>query len=116
MDAAAGTVEDSEFEETLTQDFKDFEDYCCKAYNLLRDNSKQLINLFLIMLSAGMPELSHKEEIENMEKALKLQLSAREAQKDFKDKIRIARKTFTRRVDNTFHNFKQIRNKEKASR
>ena len=40
MDAAAGTVEDSEFEETLTQDFKDFEDYCCKAYNLLRDNSK----------------------------------------------------------------------------
>ena len=40
MDAAAGTVDESEFEETLTQDFKDFEEYCYKAYNHLRDNSK----------------------------------------------------------------------------
>ena len=57
MDAAAGTTDESDFEEMKTQDFKDFEDHCCRAYNCLRDNSKQLINLFLIMLSAGMPEL-----------------------------------------------------------
>ena len=63
MDAAAGTTDESDFEEMKTQDFKDFEEYCCKAYNYLRDNSKQLINLFLIMLSAGMPELSHAQEI-----------------------------------------------------
>lgn len=116
MDAAAGTVDESEFEETLTQDFKDFEEYCYKAYNHLRDNSKQLINLFLIMLSAGMPELSHKEEIAHMEKKLNLHMSSREAQKEFKQQIRIARRTFTRRIDNASHNFKQIRNKEKATR
>ena len=59
MDAAAGTTDESDFEERKTADFRAFEDYCCKAYNYLRENSKQLLNLFLIMLSAGMPELSH---------------------------------------------------------
>lgn len=84
MEAAAGTTDESDFENYKTQDFKDFEDYCCKAYNHLRDNSKQLINLFLIMLSAGMPELDNQEKIMRMEKKLHLLMSSREASREFK--------------------------------
>jgi len=39
-------------------DFIEFEWLCCEAYNILRLEGHKLINLFLIMLSAGMPELS----------------------------------------------------------
>ena len=37
---------------------------CCKAYNTLRKEGNKLINLFLLMLSAGMPELSKDKHLE----------------------------------------------------
>ncbi len=33
--------------------FKKFEDYCTKAYNFIRKHSTFIINIFLMMLSAG---------------------------------------------------------------
>ncbi len=33
--------------------FKKFEDYCTKAYNLIRKNGNFLISIFMMMLSAG---------------------------------------------------------------
>ncbi len=33
--------------------FKEFEDYCTKAYNLVRKQGYFLINIFMMMLSAG---------------------------------------------------------------
>jgi phosphatidylinositol-4,5-bisphosphate 3-kinase len=37
--------------------YKKFEDKCCIAYNLIRKHGHFLINIFRMMLSAGMPEL-----------------------------------------------------------
>jgi phosphatidylinositol-4,5-bisphosphate 3-kinase len=55
---------ESDIDESLkTKSFKDFEEKCCVAYNILRKEGKQLINMFLIMLSAGMPELKKEEDI-----------------------------------------------------
>lgn len=70
-------------DEYKTANYYYFEDLCCRAYNILRANANQLINLFLIMLSAGMPELKHKEEIEALVIKLDLNLSEREAAKKF---------------------------------
>ena len=95
-------------DEYKTANYFYFEDLCCKAYNILRANANPLINLFLIMLSAGMPELKHKEEIEALVKKLDLNLSEREAAKKFQQEITTAVNTFSRRMDNLFHNYKQV--------
>lgn len=55
-----------------SKDFLRFEEDCCKAYNILRKEGNKLINLFLLMLSAGMPELSVEKDIEFLEKRLNL--------------------------------------------
>ena len=103
-------------EKNATDDFRVFQDKCCRAYNLLRHNSNKILNLFLIMLSAGMPELQKKDEIRKLEKKLNLKSSDREAEKIFIREIKEAMTTFTRRMDNMAHNYKQIRIKEKAEK
>lgn len=40
--------------------YKEFEKMCCKAYNLIRKHGHFIINMFKLMLSAGMPELKVK--------------------------------------------------------
>ena len=47
-----------------SSNFKEFEDLCCRAYNILRSEGHKIINMFLIMLSAGMPELSKEADID----------------------------------------------------
>lgn len=39
---------------------KDFERMCCEAYNLVRARGNLLINMFILMVPAGMPELLEK--------------------------------------------------------
>ena len=43
--------------------FDDFVAECGSAYNILRENGSTLINLFLLMVPAGMPELASSEDI-----------------------------------------------------
>lgn len=45
-------------------DYSDFEDKCCKAYNLIRKHGNFFVNIFRMMLSAGMPELQRESDIE----------------------------------------------------
>ena len=70
-------------EDRMTNNMKNFRKICCKAYNILRANQNMLINLFLIMLSAGMPELKEKQEIQKLVDKLQPKLTDKEAQKLF---------------------------------
>ena len=63
----------------MTNNMKNFRKICCKAYNILRANQNMLINLFLIMLSAGMPELKEKQEIQKLVDKLQPKLTDKEA-------------------------------------
>ena len=69
--------DDSEMidESLKSRSFKEFEDKCCLAYNILRRDGHQLINMFLIMLSAGMPELKRDDDIQFMVNRLDLSIS-----------------------------------------
>jgi|LakMenE01Jun11ns_1017448.scaffolds.fasta_scaffold8761943_1 hypothetical protein len=58
------------------------------------------------MLSAGMPELKHKQEINTLVIKLMLNSSDQEAEKKFKEEIVAAYNTFSRRIDNLAHNIK----------
>ena len=82
----------------------------------MRHNANKIINLFLIMLSAGMPELQEKAEIGKLQEKLNLKRSDREAEKIFIREIKDAMTTFSRRVDNVAHNYKQIKMEKKKAK
>jgi hypothetical protein len=57
------------------------------------------------MLSAGMPELKKKESIGRLVIKLDISASEQEANKRIQQEIQRAKETFSRRMDNLFHNF-----------
>lgn len=89
-----------------TEEFLEFEQDCCDAYNILRKNGSKLINLFLLMLSAGMPELMQDSDIQYMVTKLNLDMTEQEASKLMKKEIARAQNTISRRMDNLAHNIK----------
>ena len=89
-----------------SKNFIKFEKLCCKAYNILRKEGHKFINMFLIMLSAGMPELNRESDIQFIVDALKLDYTDQEASVHFRKEIERATKTWSRRFDNFIHNLK----------
>ena len=83
-----------------------FKDYCCKAYNYIRKHGKRLINLFMLMTSAGMPELKNKDDIKYLREMLSLKLTEMEADTKFTLEIKNALNNTFRRLDNLLHNVK----------
>ena len=55
--------------------YTDFENICCDAYNMLRSRATLFINLFVLMIPAGMPELVHRENVRYMRDMLALDLT-----------------------------------------
>jgi phosphatidylinositol-4,5-bisphosphate 3-kinase len=86
--------------------FTAFKDYCGKAYNYIRNHGKRFINLFLFMVTAGMPELTKKKEIEYLREMLSLKLTEMEAKSKFLEEIENSLNNTFRRFDNLMHNFK----------
>ena len=90
-----------------SEDFGLFKDYCCKAYNLVRRQGKRLINLFMFMITAGMPELQNKQEIGYLREMLSLKLTEMEAVNKFNSEIENALNNHFRRFDNLIHNIRR---------
>jgi phosphatidylinositol-4,5-bisphosphate 3-kinase len=86
--------------------FKTFKDICCKAFNSLRKHASLLENLFILMVSAGMPELGNMEDIEYLKEKLLLSHSDSEAEKQFRKEIQKSLDNTWRRIDNAIHNVK----------
>ena len=83
-----------------------FVDLSCRAYNILRDNAATLINLFRLMIPAGIPELTCVEDINYLRDMLKLDLDDKKAAKDMAHVIKICLNDTYRRIDNLIHNWK----------
>jgi phosphatidylinositol-4,5-bisphosphate 3-kinase len=71
----------------ITKEYKAFEDLCCKAFNALRDHAVELENLFILMVSAGMPELMFEQDISYLRDMLRLDHTVEEAAEWFKNQI-----------------------------
>lgn len=63
--------------------FAQFIKICCQAFNVLRKNANVFINLFDMMISSGMPELSTKEDLFYIKEALALELNEEDADEEF---------------------------------
>mmetsp|Transcript_28899 Transcript_28899/g.57767 ORF Transcript_28899/g.57767 Transcript_28899/m.57767 type:complete len:1105 (+) Transcript_28899:72-3386(+) len=86
--------------------FPEFEQMCCQSYNVLREHSNLLINLFILVTPAAMPELVEKEDVTYLKEMLSCELSKEQADKKFKQEIAKSLRTVSRRFDNWIHNMK----------
>lgn len=84
--------------------YHDFENFCCDAYNAVRDKAPSFVVLFMLMLPAGLPELYDPAHIAYMIDQLALDLSPARAADKFRNDIKNAHRDIWRRVDNYFHN------------
>lgn len=87
--------------------FKQFEEHCTNAYNMVRRHGMFLINIFLMNLSAGMPELQFPTDVKYLEVKLAMDISDQEATAKFRQEIASSLNDTWRRLDNLFHNMKR---------
>ncbi|GBG30282.1 Phosphatidylinositol 3-kinase, putative [Hondaea fermentalgiana] len=86
--------------------FSEFVKLCCRAYNILRRHGNTLVNLFRLMVPAGMPELTSDDSILYLCQKLCLEMTEQEASESFKREIQSALGDTYRRFDNLIHNIK----------
>lgn len=87
-------------------DFNKFLDLCAAGFNVMRGVGRQLIGLFVTMLSAEMPELQSPSDILYLRDMLQLDLNEQEAAAVFKTEVFKSVRAISRRIDNLFHNIK----------
>ena len=56
-----------------------FQDLCVKAYLVLRDHADLIINLFIMMVSGGIPELQSLDDVSYVRKTLAVEKTEDEA-------------------------------------
>jgi phosphatidylinositol kinase/protein kinase (PI-3 family) len=86
--------------------YAEFESMCVRAYNALRKKGSLLITLFCLMIPAGMPELLKKSDILYLRDMLSLEMSDAQASEKFLKEVKNCLGSFSRRLDNWFHNLK----------
>lgn len=92
---------------TKTGREEQFKVCCVKAYNILRKNANRLMNLFIIMSSAGLPELNGIKDVEYLKDMLHLEKNNDEdAGNYFIGLINQSKNEKFRLFDNLIHNFK----------
>jgi len=84
-------------------DFVYFIDLCCNAYNILRKHASMFINLFAMMLSTGIPELTNVEDLYYLRDAFSLGLSDEKAREKFTMLIYESLATKTTQLNNAIH-------------
>uniref|UniRef100_A0A7S2C498 PI3K/PI4K catalytic domain-containing protein n=1 Tax=Octactis speculum TaxID=3111310 RepID=A0A7S2C498_9STRA len=63
--------------------YRQFEELCCRAFLVLRQNSKYLISLFSLMIDCGIPELQTLDDLEWMQNSLMNCTTEEDAAKKF---------------------------------
>jgi phosphatidylinositol kinase/protein kinase (PI-3 family) len=86
-----------------SEEFKKFSNLCCEAFNILRKNGKFFMNLFLLMLATGIPELRSTEDILWLRKCLVLDKSQEEANQHFRKKIKKSLNNTRAQINDCIH-------------
>ncbi|KAL7640320.1 UNVERIFIED_CONTAM: hypothetical protein RMT77_008584 [Armadillidium vulgare] len=75
-----------------SESFKEFENYCERAFMLLRRYGSFIISLFAMMISTGLPELQNEKDLDYLKDTLKLNLNDEQAKNHFQSKFKEALK------------------------
>ena len=85
---------------------EDFDKLCVEAFLNLRRNASRLMNLLIIMSSAGLPELNGLQDVVYLKKMLKLDKIEEDAGNYFIGLINQSKNEKFRLLDNMIHNIK----------
>jgi hypothetical protein len=91
---------------SMQNQLTEFECICIKAFNIIRQKAGLLMNLFLLMIPACMPELTARGDVAYLRHKLKFTLNDKEAAEKMITKISQCLGTTSRRIDNALHNLK----------
>jgi DNA-binding protein H-NS len=83
--------------------YNEFVKLGCEAFLILRKQHKMLMNLFLLMLAAGIPELTSIQDIMWLRKVLVLELSDKKAVKHYMKQIKKSLKNTRARINDAVH-------------
>jgi len=83
--------------------YQHFLQLCVQAFNHLRRQASLLQTLFVLLVSAGMPELLVKEDVSYMRDRLCLEMTDGEAGMDLLKQVQLSVESKSRRVDNFIH-------------
>ena len=83
--------------------FNEFVALCGRAYNILRKHAARFINLLAMMLSTGIPELTHASDIDYLRNTLCLDLEDSEAAESFCKQISSSLGCKTTIINNMIH-------------
>jgi len=86
-----------------SKNFLFFIDICCRSYNILRKHASTFINLFAMMLSTGIPELTSAADIGYLRDAFSLDSTDDKAREKFTALIYESLTTKTTQVNNAIH-------------
>ena len=84
---------------------KEFKNYCTSAFNILRANSKRILNIMITMSSSNMPEFSTMYNLSYVKDILKLDMNEKDAAEYFINSIKDSLNDKYRTLDNLIHNF-----------
>ena len=94
-----------------------FENLCERAFLILRQQSKFLITLFMMMMNTGIPEVSCIKDIEYLKETLVPHMSDQEAIAHFRSKMKEALKnSWKTSMNHMFHNMRVKGPKETSSK
>lgn len=83
--------------------YAQFVETCQRAYNIVRKHAHMFINLFMMMLSTGIPELQNEEDIAYMCNSLLTGADEKAAAENFAKLIEEARKTKSVLINDIVH-------------
>merc|ERR1711865_567714 len=86
-----------------SETFVRFENMCCDAFNILRTHGSLFLNLFILVIPAGMPELRTGEDIRYLQTMLSLGQTQEEARQVFLTEIANSLDTRSRQIDDAIH-------------
>ncbi|EFC49912.1 predicted protein [Naegleria gruberi] len=81
----------------------EFSENCCAAYNIIRQHGKLLINLFLLMLATGIPELRSSNDVKWIENCLKLKGTDEEGSAHFREQLKKSLSNTKTNINNALH-------------
>jgi phosphatidylinositol-4,5-bisphosphate 3-kinase len=88
---------------TESKDFAKFVKTSTTAYNIVRKHMHLLVSLLLLMVPAGMPELTGRDDINHLVQAMAPELSDELAKESFEHAIQFCLDSKFKRIDNTIH-------------
>lgn len=94
-----------------SEGYQKFKELCCTAYNILRKNANLIINMFMLMVDANIPDIQYgadpMKNINKVQEKFKLDATDAQAVQFMQSIINESEKALFPQITETFHRWAQ---------